>query len=216
MLYRIAFGVFRYFVYTDAGDGIQPTSYIRNFVFRCHPLFASNYRSLVRAREVCEYWWWVTLWRERAVASTPQAIIVLASSDEILPHCARPHCFANTNLLGKILEQIRSRREDSWVNFAMRLPIQYIGVWKKFEAKWKKLFCRRQFSVYLAVSCRTNRELEKYNARRKVSNAHFYENNQAKYIQLFHGLHRKDFAIMNFYTTSINSKSINKILLIKT
>lgn len=93
----------------------------------------------------------------------------------------------------------------------MRLPIQYIGVWKKFEAKWKKLFCRRQFSVYLAVSCRTNRELEKYNARRKVSNAHFYENNQAKYIQLFYGRHRKDFSIMNFCTTSIHSKSINPI-----
>lgn len=67
----------------------------------------------LRARGVSVHWWLVTLWRERAVASTPQAIIVLASSDEILPHCARPHCFANTNLLGKILEQIRSRTETS-------------------------------------------------------------------------------------------------------
>lgn len=77
---------------------------------------------------VVRYWYWVTLWRERAVASSPQAIIVLASSDEILPHCARPYCFVNTNLLGKILlVQIRSQETRLVCKLRNEIANEYVG-----------------------------------------------------------------------------------------
>lgn len=95
MWYSIAFGVFCYFVYADAGDGTVHQS--RKTVH--NPTISLQFLRFRRKEGFSVKWSLVTLWLERAVASTPQAIIVLASSDEILAHCARPHCFVN--LLGK-------------------------------------------------------------------------------------------------------------------
>lgn len=132
MLYHIAFGVFRYFVYTDAGDGIQPTSRKRNFVFRYHPLFACNYRSFGKGEGGLRI-----LVVGNIVARTCRGFDstgYYCSGQlrwNIAPLCT-PALFCEHEFVGKnIGANKKPQRDDSWVNFAMRLPIQYILRYEK-------------------------------------------------------------------------------------
>lgn len=161
MLYRIAFGVFRYFVYTDAGDGIQATSYIRNFVFRCHPLFASNYWSLGKEEGGLR-----TLVLGNIVARTCRGFDstgYYCSGQlrwNIAPLCT-PALFCEHEFVGKNIGANKKPQRGLVSKLCNEITYTIYRCIEKFQAKWNKLFCGRQFSVYLVVSYITNLKQKK-------------------------------------------------------